>query len=151
MKLFIRWHKKCHIFICRLFNFIPASLSGFPFFMRGNSSFLIIINVLQWYVISLFQNIYSHWCNFYTLIVLLSRIVLWWWFFSCILMIDIQSPSNRLFYHVEYMGFNHSVTFIYSNCIPKSNWLALPFICSELKISLKYRFYDTSPPPCYIF
>ena len=67
-----------------------------------------------------------------------------------VFIIKMQSSTMRLIHHPEYTSFNHSGIFIYSNYIPKCNWFPVPFIYSELETSLKYRFYDTFPPPCYI-
>lgn len=69
---------------------------------------------------------------------------------SVFVLLKCSHPLSDSFYHPKYTSFNHSGIFIYSNYIPKCNWFPVPFIYSELEISLKYRFYDTFPPPCYI-
>lgn len=66
--------------------------------------------------------------------------------FCIFILFKCNHPLSVSFYYPECICFNHSGIFIYSNYIPKCNWFPVPFIYSELEISLKNKFYDTSPP-----
>lgn len=66
--------------------------------------------------------------------------------FCIFILFKCSHPLSVSFYCPECICFNHSGIFIYSNYIPKCNWFPVPFIYSELEISLKNIFYDTSPP-----